>query len=47
MVRQWNAEGFGSCTNIGECQAVCPKEISLDVIARMNRDFINASWERR
>src|ERR1700722_3948681 len=47
MVRQWNAEGFGSCTNIGEYQAVCPKEISLDVIARMNRDFINASWERR
>src|SRR6202046_3511907 len=46
MVRQWNAEGVGSCTNIGECQAVCPKEISLDVIARMNRDFINASWER-
>jgi succinate dehydrogenase / fumarate reductase iron-sulfur subunit len=47
MVRQYNAEGFGSCTNIGECQAVCPKEISLDVIARMNRDFIGASFERR
>ena len=47
MVRQFNAEGFGSCTNIGECEAACPKEISLEVIARMNRDFIGASWERR
>jgi succinate dehydrogenase / fumarate reductase iron-sulfur subunit len=47
MVRQYNAEGFGSCTNIGECQAVCPKEISLEAIARMNRDFIAASLERR
>jgi succinate dehydrogenase / fumarate reductase iron-sulfur subunit len=47
MVRQYNAEGFGSCTNIGECEAACPKEVSLEVIARMNRDFIAASWERR
>ena len=47
MVRQYNAEGFGSCTNIGECEAACPKEISLEVIARMNHDFIAASWERR
>ena len=47
MVRQYNAEGFGSCTNIGECEAACPKEIGLEVIARMNRDFIAASWERR
>jgi succinate dehydrogenase / fumarate reductase iron-sulfur subunit len=47
MVRQYNAEGFGSCTNIGECEAVCPKEISLEAIARMNRDFIGASWGRR
>jgi len=44
MVRQFNAEQFGSCANIGECQAVCPKEIKLEVIARMNRDFIGASW---
>jgi succinate dehydrogenase iron-sulfur subunit len=43
MVRQFNAEKFGSCTNIGECEAVCPKEIKLEVIARMNRDFIRAS----
>ena len=47
MVRQYNGEGFGSCTNIGECEAVCPKEISLEVIARMNRDFIDASFIRR
>jgi len=47
MVRQYNAEGFGSCTNIGECEAACPKEISLEVIGRMNRDFIWASLGRR
>jgi len=43
MVKQFNAEGFGSCTNIGECEAVCPKEITLEVIAQMNRDFLHAS----
>ena len=32
-------EGFGSCTVTGSCEAVCPKEISLDFIARMNRDY--------
>lgn len=47
MVEQYNNEGFGSCTNIGECEAACPKEISLEVIARMNRDFIGASFSRR
>ena len=47
MVRQFNAEDFGGCTNIGECEAVCPKEIKLEVIARMNRDFIKASWRRK
>ena len=47
MVRQFNAEEFGGCTNIGECEAVCPKEIRLEVIARMNHDFIQASWRRR
>jgi succinate dehydrogenase / fumarate reductase iron-sulfur subunit len=36
-------EMFGSCTNIGECEAVCPKEIDLSFIARMNRDLIAAS----
>jgi len=43
MVAQMDAEGFGSCTSHGECEAVCPKEISLDFIARMNRDYIWAS----
>ena len=33
---------FGSCTNYGECEAACPKEISIDFIARMNRDFLRA-----
>jgi len=47
MVAQATAEGFGSCTNIGECEAVCPKEIKLEVIARMNRDFIRAAWSDR
>jgi succinate dehydrogenase / fumarate reductase iron-sulfur subunit len=42
MVAQANAEMFGYCTNIGECEAVCPKDIKLEVIARMNRDFLKA-----
>jgi succinate dehydrogenase / fumarate reductase iron-sulfur subunit len=47
MVAQVKQELFGSCTNIGECEAVCPKEIKLEVIARMNRDFLRASWTDR
>lgn len=47
MVKQMDEEGFGNCTNIGECSAVCPKEISMDVIARMNRDMIRASFSLR
>lgn len=43
MVAQMDNEGFGSCTNMGECEAVCPKEISLDFIARMNRDLMSAA----
>src|SRR5262245_53809494 len=39
MVEQMDAEGFGACTVTGACEAVCPKEISLDFIARMNRDY--------
>ncbi|MEM6278750.1 MAG: succinate dehydrogenase/fumarate reductase iron-sulfur subunit [Verrucomicrobiota bacterium] len=39
MVRQMDAEGFGNCTNQYECEAVCPKEISADVIAKLNRDY--------
>lgn len=46
MVEQMDAEGFGSCTLFGECQEACPKEISIDAIARMNRDFTVASWTR-
>lgn len=40
MVQQMDAEGFGNCTNQYECEAACPKEISVDFIARMNRDFM-------
>ena len=47
MVAQYNTELFGSCTNIGECEAVCPKEIRLEVIARMNRDYLKAKWQDR
>jgi succinate dehydrogenase / fumarate reductase iron-sulfur subunit len=45
MVEQHDEEGFGGCTNIGECSAVCPKEISLDVIARLNRDLLAATFK--
>ncbi len=43
MVHQMDEEGFGSCTNTGACEAVCPKEITLESIARMNREFLSAS----
>ena len=43
MVRQMDLEGFGGCTLYGECQEACPKEISIDTITRMNRDFLRAS----
>jgi succinate dehydrogenase iron-sulfur subunit len=43
MVAQMDAEGFGNCTNHGECETACPKAIRLSNIARMNRDFIVAS----
>jgi succinate dehydrogenase / fumarate reductase iron-sulfur subunit len=43
MVEQMDKEGFGGCTNYGECEAVCPKEISLDFIAAMNRDLLKAT----
>ncbi len=39
MVRQMDKEGFGNCTVTGSCEAVCPKEISLSFIAKMNRDY--------
>ena len=43
MVAQMDKEGFGSCTNTGACEAECPKEISLENIARLNREFATAS----
>ena len=42
MVATMDREGFGPCTNVTECSAVCPKEIDVQVIARMNRDRIGA-----
>jgi succinate dehydrogenase / fumarate reductase iron-sulfur subunit len=47
MVAKMDAEGFGACTNTGSCSAACPKEISLENIARMNRDFTLASLIKR
>jgi len=47
MVAQMDAEAFGACTNHGECEAACPKGISLETIARMNRDYIAASLSKR
>ena len=43
MVKQMDAEGFGNCTNTFECEAACPKEISVSHIARLNREYIKAS----
>ena len=43
MVSQMDSEGFGSCTNTGACEAECPKGISLDNIARMNREYVKAN----
>jgi succinate dehydrogenase / fumarate reductase, iron-sulfur subunit len=43
MVAQMDIESFGGCTLYGECQEACPKEISIDVISRMNRDFLRAA----
>lgn len=42
MVAEMDEAGFGNCTNVGECQAVCPKAIPLDFIAKMNRDYARA-----
>jgi len=45
MLNQMDEEGFGSCTNIGECSAVCPKQIPLDVIATLNRQLGKAAFQ--
>jgi succinate dehydrogenase / fumarate reductase iron-sulfur subunit len=47
MVTQAEEEGFGGCTNIGACSSACPKEISVETIARMNRDYLKASVAAR
>jgi succinate dehydrogenase / fumarate reductase, iron-sulfur subunit len=43
IVETMDAEGFGSCTNHGECEAACPKEISIGFISQLNRDYLKAS----
>jgi succinate dehydrogenase / fumarate reductase iron-sulfur subunit len=43
IVARMDAEGFGNCTNEGECEAECPKEISMSNIARMNREYVRAT----
>ena len=43
MVRQMEKEGFGHYTNIGECEAACPKEISMDFISKLNHDYLGAT----
>ena len=47
MVRVMNEEMFGSCTNLRECEATCPKAISIENIAIMNRHFVEASFAHR
>ena len=47
MVRTMDKAGFGACTVTGSCEAVCPKEISLDFIARMNREYGKAILKGR
>jgi succinate dehydrogenase / fumarate reductase iron-sulfur subunit len=46
MIEQADSEGFGSCSNEGECEAVCPKEIPISNIARMTREYIKAQLGR-
>lgn len=45
MVRQMDEEGFGNCTNTGACEVECPKGISLENIARMNREYLKATFK--
>ncbi len=47
MVEQMDREGFGACSNEGECEAVCPKSIKISNIARMNRDYLKAQFAAR
>jgi succinate dehydrogenase / fumarate reductase iron-sulfur subunit len=43
LVDRMDAEGFGGCTNHGECEAACPKDISMDFISMLNRDYLKAT----
>jgi succinate dehydrogenase / fumarate reductase iron-sulfur subunit len=43
MVEQMDKEGFGNCTNTGACEVECPKSISIEYIAKMNREYLSAS----
>ena len=47
MVEEMDRAGFGACTNHAECEAACPKGITIETIARMNRDFLRAALRRR
>ena len=47
MVEQMDREGFGNCSNHNECEAACPKAISVQFIARMNRDYFKATLKQR
>ena len=46
MINTMEEEGFGHCTNIGACEAECPKEISIDNIAKLNREYIRALFKK-
>jgi succinate dehydrogenase / fumarate reductase iron-sulfur subunit len=46
MVREMDVQGFGNCTNTGSCEAECPKEISLENIATMNREYLMANLKK-
>lgn len=46
MVKEMDALGFGNCTLTGSCEAECPKEISLETIARLNREFLLATLKK-
>lgn len=47
MVKKMDEEGFGNCTNTYECEAVCPAEISASFIAKLNREYVRATWQSR
>lgn len=46
MIGQMDDEGFGNCTNTGACEVECPKGITLESIARMNREYLSASLSK-